>query len=138
MTKIRGRISDSTTNFDLILIIVDDQDQVKVLSYHLTGQGFEVSSAFCARDGLKLLQEKRPSLVLLDIDLPDATGLEICSKITDDPQTYQIPVIFVSGAERPDILRQARAVGCAYYMRKPYDPNALLVVIKQTLQENSF
>ena len=121
-----------------ILVIDDDRDQVEILKYHLSGQGFEVVSAYCAHEGLKLLKQELPSLVLLDIDLPDATGLEVCGKICDDPETFQIPVIFVSGAERPDILRQARAAGCAFYLRKPYDPNALLVIIKQTLRDNDF
>lgn len=121
-----------------ILIIDDDRDQVDVLTYHLTGQGFEVSTAHDASEGFRQLQENCPHLVLLDIDLPDATGLEVCTKICDDPATCQIPVIFVSGAEQPDVLRQARAAGCAYYMRKPYDPNALLVIIKQTLDESAY
>ena len=121
-----------------ILVIDDDRDQVEVLKYHLSRQGFDVATAYSANEGLKRVKEEVPNLVLLDIDLPGATGLEICSRICDDPETFQVPVVFVSGAERPDILRRARAAGCAYYMRKPYDPNALLIVIQQTLQENSY
>lgn len=121
-----------------ILLIDDDRDQVEVLRYHLSRQGFEVRSAYSGGEGLRQLKREIPNLVLLDIDLPDATGLELCELICDDPETCQIPVIFVSGAEQPDILRRARAAGCAFYMRKPYDPNALLVVIQQTLRENGF
>lgn len=119
-----------------ILIIDDDKDQVSVLRYHLSQQGFNVAAAHTGCEGMALLKSEQPNLVLLDIELPDATGFELCERIADDPETFQIPVIFVSGVERNDILKQARAAGCAYYVRKPYDPNALLVLIKQTLNEN--
>lgn len=121
-----------------ILVIDDDKDQVAILKYHLTQQGFDVATAFTGKSGLDLLKKEMPNLVLLDIELPDATGFELCEKICDDPETLQIPVIFVSGAEQEDVLRKARAAGCAYYMRKPYDPSALLIVIKQTLNENTY
>ena len=119
-----------------VLVIDDDQDHVNVLKYHLGQQGFDVVWAFNGADGMELLKKEIPNLILLDIELPDTTGFEICGKISDDPLAYDIPVIFVSGVEQRDVLRQARAAGCSYYVRKPYDPNALLVLIKQTLQEN--
>lgn len=121
-----------------ILIVDDDQDQVAILKHHLSRQGFEVVTAFDGQTGLELIRKELPNLILLDIELPDATGFDVCQKISDDPSTCQIPVIFVSGAEYDDVLRKARAAGCSYYMRKPYDPNALLIVIKQALNENLF
>ncbi|MDA7663056.1 response regulator [Pirellulaceae bacterium] len=124
------------TDKPTVLIIDDDQDQVGVLRYHLSQQGFEVLAAHSGSDGMRLLKAEMPNIVLLDIELPDATGFELCERIADDPETFQIPVIFVSGVERNDVLKRARAAGCAYYVRKPYDPNALLVLIKQTLNEN--
>jgi len=120
-----------------ILVIDDDLDQVAVLKYHLAQQGFEVVTAHTGSDGIRLLKKEMPNLVLLDIELPDATGFELCERICDDPETFQIPVIFVSGVDQLDVLRRARSVGCAFYMRKPYDPNALLLLIQQTLEENA-
>lgn len=124
------------TDKPTVLIIDDDQDQVGVLRYNLSQQGFKVFAAHSGSDGMRLLKAEMPNIVLLDIELPDATGFELCERIADDPETFQIPVIFVSGVERNDVLKRARAAGCAYYVRKPYDPNALLVLIKQTLNEN--
>lgn len=121
-----------------ILVIDDDKDQVEVLRYRLSQQGFEVIPAFTASEGFELLKSKKPHLVLLDIELPDATGFELCERISDDPETYQIPVIFLSGVEQDGVVRRARSAGCSFYMRKPYDPNALLVLIKQTLNDHSF
>ena len=62
-------------------------------------------------------------------------GFDVCQQLADDPQTCSIPVIILSGMERPDIIRRARSSGCQYFVRKPYDPNALLVLIQSAIGE---
>ena len=116
-----------------ILIVDDDCEQVDVLSLALKRQGFETMSAHTAAAGLELARSQHPQLVILDIGLPDGSGLDICQVLSDDPQTAGIPVIILSGMERPDIIRSCRAAGCRYYVRKPYDPNALLVLAENAL-----
>ena len=116
-----------------ILIVDDDEDMVGVLCLRLTRQGFKTLSSNSGRQGLEIAQSERPALILLDLGLPDVDGLTICRKLVDDPQICDIPVIIVSGMERPDIIRQCRAAGCRYFVRKPYDPNALLVLIQQAI-----
>jgi CheY-like chemotaxis protein len=71
----------------------------------------------------------------MDLRLPDADGLDLCQQLDESPSTCGIPVIVLSGMERPDIIRRAREVGCQYYVRKPYDPNALLLLIQHALRE---
>ena len=83
---------------------------------------------------LELARSQRPHLVLLDLGLPDADGFQVCQELADDLATTSIPVIIVSGEERRDILRRARAAGSQFYVRKPYDPNALLVLIETALR----
>ena len=116
-----------------ILIVDDDEDQVFCLSNRLEQQGFKTIIAGEGRQGLKLAREEKPDLVLLDLRLPDVDGLEICTELADDPATCAIPVIIVSGMERPDIVRNSRAAGCRFFVRKPYDPNALLTLIECSL-----
>lgn len=118
---------------DRILIVDDDGEQVEVLTVALRRQGFETISAATVTEGLELARSRRPQLVILDIRLPDGNGLDMCQVLSDDPQTSGIPVIILSGMERPDIIRSCRAAGCRYYVRKPYDPNALLVLAENAL-----
>jgi twitching motility two-component system response regulator PilH len=77
-----------------------------------------------------------PSLVLLDLRLPDADGFNVCQELADASETCTIPVIILSGMERPDIIRRSRAAGCQYYVRKPYDPNALLILVQHAIGES--
>jgi len=116
-----------------ILIIDDDDDQVDVLSHRLRSNGFEISSAESGQRGIDMVHDHKPHLVILDLRLPDIDGFSICQQLADDPTTCAIPVIIVSGMVRPDIIRRSRSVGCQYYVRKPYDPNALLLLIENAL-----
>lgn len=118
-----------------VLIIDDDEVLVDVLSRRLQQQGFETISATSGESGLAKVRSDRPVLIVLDLLLPDMDGLEICEKLADSSETCDVPVIILSGLGEPDILRRCRAAGGRYFVRKPYDPNALLVLIRQAVRE---
>lgn len=119
-----------------ILLIDDDEVHTDVLSRRLNKQGFETFVADSAESGLEQAKFDRPSLILLDIRLPDADGLDVCAALADAPETCTIPVIILSGMDQPNILRRCRAAGSQFFMRKPYDPNALLLLIRQAIQDS--
>ena len=119
-----------------VLIIDDDRDQVSVLSQRLQRLGFDVLTAASGQMGLASAHQDRPSLILLDLRLPDMNGLSVCRRITDSAQTCGIPVIVVTAMEGPRILRDVRLAGAQYFLRKPYDPNALLVLIRSALAQS--
>jgi DNA-binding response OmpR family regulator len=116
-----------------ILIIDDDHDQADTLAYALRRQGFEVLLAHTFQGGFLAAELHLPHLIIMDIRLPDGDGLSLCHHLADDPVTCQIPVIILSGMEGPDIVRHARAAGCLFFLRKPYDPNALLLLARDAL-----
>jgi DNA-binding response OmpR family regulator len=118
-----------------VLIVDDDEALSDALSRRLQQQGFVTLVADSGAEGLATARSELPSLILLDLRLPDRDGFEICRELADSPDTCGIPVIILSGLERPDIVRQCRSVGCHYFVRKPYDPNALLVLIRQSIEE---
>jgi len=119
-----------------ILIVDDDEALVDVLSHRLRQQEFDTMTAESGESGLALARSERPSLIVLDLRLPDIDGFAICEELADSPDTCEIPVIILSGMERADILRRCRAAGCQYFVRKPYDPNALLLLIRQAIRDS--
>jgi DNA-binding response OmpR family regulator len=127
----------STDGRPTILIVDDDEVLAEVLSRRLEQQGFETLTADSGQSGLAKARRQRPDLVVLDLRLPDSDGFCICEELADSSDTCTIPVIILSGLEQPDILRRCRAVGCQYFLRKPYDPNVLLLLIRQALREAS-
>jgi DNA-binding response OmpR family regulator len=118
-----------------ILIVDDDDAMVDVLGQRLGRQGFEILVAASGEQGLAIARQRRPDLVVLDLRLPDADGFSICQELADSVETSSIPVIILSGMERPDIIRRSRAAGCQYFVRKPYDPNALLILVQHAMGE---
>jgi twitching motility two-component system response regulator PilH len=118
-----------------VLVVDDDPTICEVLATRLEHQGFRTLKCGRGIEGLALARQERPSLVVLDIRLPDIDGLAVCEVLADDPETCAIPVIILSGQEDPDLVRRCRAAGCHYFLHKPYDPNALLTLIRHAIGE---
>jgi CheY-like chemotaxis protein len=118
-----------------VLIIDDDDTLSDVLSHRLKKQGLNTVAAYSGATGLAKAKAEPPSAIVLDLCLPDADGLSICEQLADAPETSSTPIIILSGKEQPGIVRLCRAAGCHYFLRKPYDPNALLVLIRQAIHE---
>jgi DNA-binding response OmpR family regulator len=117
-----------------ILVIDDDAELVDALRRRLTQQKFEVLVAITGEQGRTLARRHRPDLILLDVGLPDISGLDLCQELTDAPGTCGIPVILLSGCDQADVIERSRAAGGEYFIRKPYDPNALLTLVRHALR----
>jgi DNA-binding response OmpR family regulator len=120
-----------------VLIIDDDDALSEVLSYRLQKQGIGAAAAYSGAAGLARARAESFSAIVLDLCLPDADGLSICEQLTDSPETCSIPILILSGTDEPGIVRRCRAAGCRYFLRKPYDPNALWVLIRQAIRETN-
>lgn len=120
-----------------ILVIDDDEAMTEVLSRRLEQQGFTSRTADSGAKGLAMARRRRPDLILLDVRLPDTDGFAVCEELADSSETCDVPIIILSGMEGPDVVRRARTAGCTFFVRKPYDPNALLVLIRQAIEEST-
>jgi two-component system phosphate regulon response regulator PhoB len=119
-----------------ILVIEDEPDLRQVLDYNLRTAGHEVFAAERGRDGLSLVREQRPDLVLLDLMLPDLPGTEICRAIKDDPSTRNLPVIVIT-ARGEEIDRVVGfELGADDYMTKPFSVRELVLRIRAVLRRS--
>lgn len=117
-----------------VLIVDDDRDHVEILAFRLTRLGYRVQVATTAEAAQRLLASaRRPSLVLLDINLPDGSGLTLCQELADSLQWCDLPIIVISGLDEPEIIRECRRAGARFFLRKPYDPNVLLTLIDESI-----
>jgi len=117
-----------------ILIIEDEKDIVESLEYSLKKEGFKVSKAYDGLNGLRLAEEKVPSLVLLDLMLPGADGLEICRRIKKNPKTAAVPVIMLTakGSETDKVV--GLEVGADDYIVKPFSMKELIARVKTIMR----
>ncbi|OKP82405.1 hypothetical protein A3842_10300 [Paenibacillus sp. P3E] len=113
-----------------ILIIDDDVELVAFLRESLEKQSYYVSIALSAERGLKIFYEGKPDLILLDVLLPDQSGIDVLKQIIGKAKKERIPIIIVSGEHAKDIQMYAYSLGVMDYMPKPLDIDLFLVLIK--------
>ena len=103
-----------------VLLVEDEPAQRQVLVYNLEAEGFDVITADNGEDGLLLVEENEPDLIILDWMIPQPSGLEVCRRLKSNPKTRQIPVIMLSArAEDVDRVRGLET-GADDYVVKPY------------------
>ena len=103
-----------------VLLVEDEPAQREVLVYNLEVEGFDVITADNGEDGLLLVEENQPDLIILDWMIPQLSGLEVCRRLKLNPKTRQIPVIMLSArAEDVDRVRGLET-GADDYVVKPY------------------
>ncbi|MBU3925835.1 response regulator [Patescibacteria group bacterium] len=102
----------------LVLIIEDDKFFQALVSKRLINEGFDVITASDSKEALKVLEEKKPALILLDLILPLLSGFEILSIIKKDERTKDIPVIVLSNLGQKEEVEKAMALGAKDFMIK--------------------
>ncbi|MBN1437472.1 MAG: diguanylate cyclase [Sedimentisphaerales bacterium] len=105
-----------------ILVVDDSQVNLMLLKVHLERMGLQPLLAENAKDAIKLAQEHLPSVILLDVMMPDIDGYETCKKLKSDPQTANIPVIFLSAKDQTVDKITGLQLGAVDYITKPFDP----------------
>lgn len=112
----------------LLVYIVDDDESVRTgLSRLMRSAGFEARVFESAEQFLENLQTDRPGCVLLDITMPQVTGLEVQARLKQ--KGIKVPVIAVSARDDEETRRLARELGVQFFLRKPVDDQALLDAI---------
>jgi CheY-like chemotaxis protein/signal transduction histidine kinase len=118
------RVTPAPSRVDnLVLAIDDDHDVINLLKRTLAGAGYEVVGAASGDEGLQLAQELQPTVITLDIKMPDKNGWETLKEIKNTPGIADIPVVIISIA---DGLEHGFSMGAADYMVKPIDGDVLL------------
>ena len=117
-----------------ILIVDDEPDAVEVVEFNLKQAGYDVVSAEDGAEALKKTRALLPSLVVLDVMLPEMDGLEVCKMLRRDPATAAIPIIMLTAkaAEIDRVL--GLELGADDYLTKPFSPRELVLRVKKILQ----
>jgi two-component system alkaline phosphatase synthesis response regulator PhoP len=117
-----------------ILVVEDDRSIQMVLELVLSRMAkCEVLLASDGRQGLEVIKQQKPDLVLLDLMLPGIDGFEICQRAKEDPETRSIPIIFLTAQPQPAAIARAMALGAAAYLIKPFDPTTIVSQINEAL-----
>ena len=120
-----------------ILAVDDEQDIIELLSYNLSREGFEVTTAIDGEEALKKIRAKSFDLVILDLMMPGIQGMELCRILRNDPKTKDLPVIILT-AKTDEVDRVlGLEMGADDYLTKPFSPRELIARIKAVLRRSA-
>jgi len=122
------------STLDTILVIDDDSLFCEFLKLLLEDFGYRMIQAAQGADGVELCLQEEPDLILLDINLPDLDGPQVCRRLKAEPKLKDIPVIFLSGLLDPTEKLKAFSAGGVDYITKPFEGQELHVRIQSHLE----
>ena len=119
-----------------LVLVVDDTEASRYITARvLRSAGMEVIEAATGETALKLVEERRPDLVALDIKLPDFSGLEVCRRIRASPTSARIAVLHMSATYvTPEMEQQSQDSGGDIYLAQPVEPRELVSVVKALIR----
>lgn len=119
----------------LILIVEDDSMMADTLDSMVQLMGYDTVIVDRSAEALEAIAEEKPDLALLDMNLPDFNGFELCKRLKADPAIRHVPVIFISAESDPGTVKRALEVGASRYLIKPIGLDDLERAIADTLKE---
>jgi len=117
-----------------ILVVEDDKDIRRLVENIFNNEGFITLGADSASDALKKIAASRPDLVLLDLQLPDKDGFEVCKTLRADPTTRTIPVVFLTVQNLDSYKIAGLEIGADDYITKPFNQTELVARARAVLR----
>jgi CheY-like chemotaxis protein len=112
-----------------ILVIDDEPAWLRIVSYFLNNQGYEVTAAESGIEALKTLKGFTPDLILSDIRMPDMNGFDLLQNLKKIPATASTPIVFFSAIDDFDARKTAKQLGAQDYIVKPFDEQEVSTVL---------
>lgn len=117
-----------------ILVVDDNQENLKVVSNFLNEKKYKIALAKDGENALKVLEDNKIDLILLDIMMPGMDGFEVCKILKEKPGTKDIPVIFLTARTETDDIVKGFQLGGVDYITKPFKKEELLVRVNNHIQ----
>jgi len=114
-----------------VLIVEDNELNLKLLKDILEYHGYTILTSELGKPALELARQHRPDLILMDIQLPDISGMEAARRLKQDDQTRMVPIIAVTAFAMSGDEAQILASGCDAYVSKPFNLVEFLTLVKR-------
>jgi len=119
-----------------ILIIDDEEDYLNLIKTILEPQGYKVIFSTDGKEGLEKLKAEKPNLIILDINMPEVNGFQLCQQIRNNPESKHIPIIMLTVRRKEDDKVKGLELGADDYITKPFHPKELISRLKTVLRRS--
>lgn len=116
-----------------ILVIDDEPEVLREVAAVMESAGYTCRCCTTEEDAIVSARYNPPDLIIVDTNLHGHSGLALCDRIKEDPALKNVPVMFLSATQTPDIIRRSHGAGGTYSLRKPFDPDVLLELAANAL-----
>lgn len=116
-----------------VLVIEDNPDNLRLISYALKREGYQVHSAETGEEGIRLAATTRPVFIIVDISLPGIDGLETTRHIRSSEGGERVPIIAITSLAMAGDRERVLAAGCDGYFEKPIDPLTIMERIHKVI-----
>ncbi len=116
-----------------ILIIEDNEQNMYLMTFLLENNGYEIVQARNGKDGIRLAQEARPHVVLLDIQLPEINGYQVAEEFRKNKSLANIPIVAVTSYAMTGDKERILAAGATGYIEKPINPDTFISQLQEYL-----
>jgi DNA-binding response OmpR family regulator len=120
-----------------ILVAEDDHDILALVEFRLQQDGYEVITAGDGEEALRLAEERRPSLALLDVQMPKVNGYEVTRRLRENELTRGMAIIILTASVRDTELTRAFDAGADDFLRKPFSPSELAARVRAALESEA-
>ena len=117
-----------------ILVVDDDAMNREIMEAYLLMEQYEVALANNGRQALKLVPEFKPALVILDVNMPDMNGYEVCRRLRADASLTHLRIMIITGYSDKDEQQKGLAAGADAFLTRPFDGDVLLAQIRRLLE----
>ena len=121
-------------SIESILVVEDEKDIVDLIKYHLEQSGFSVITALDGPSGLERAKKENPSLIILDLMLPEMDGKDICRALKSNASTRSIPILMLTARSEEVDRIVGFELGADDYVTKPFSPKELVLRVKAILR----
>jgi len=116
-----------------VLIVDDDDLNREVLEAYLSLEGYSVLITGNGQKAIEITQSKQPDLILLDVNLPDINGIEVCRTLKSNPATQHIPIMIITGLSDWETKQQAQDANVDLFFPRPFEGDNFTEVVRNIL-----
>jgi len=117
-----------------ILVVDDEPNVIRTLTFVLKKEGYDVSSAVNGEEAIARVHESKPSLMFLDVMMPKKNGYQVCQELKSDPSLSDIHIVMLSAKGQESDKEMALSLGADEFMTKPFSPLGVIGRVKELLR----
>lgn len=122
---------------EIVLIVEDDADMRELLTHLVGNAGYECVGAPDGRTAARMIVTAEPIAMILDVEMPDMDGLDLCRLVRDDPANRDTTIVMFSANVHPDAIAAGLAAGADRYLLKPLSPRHVIAELREAISERA-